>query len=146
LVYDAAGVITSGNTVTTTQFGIAYVEDAPAAADNGQIKSNKISATHIFDGIDVCSDHNTVQSNTISGSDESAIHFDSSCGGSGAQGTVSGNMINASCAGILLGNLSSSLGSKSFFNVTNKLLAGDVCTPPLASVRKTAHKFKPVRP
>ena len=70
LIYDAQGVTTSSNTVASTQFGIAYVEDTPGAASFGIITSNKVSATHIFDGIDLCNSNNTVQKNIINGSDE----------------------------------------------------------------------------
>jgi hypothetical protein len=147
LVFDASNVKTTGNTVASTQFGIAYVEDAVGLADGGTIASNKVSATHIFDGIDVCSDNNTVQSNTVNASDESGIHFDSSCGGTGAQVLVGGNTFNGACAGILLGNLSTPSGSNTFYNVTNKTLSGDTCTPPLARPNAGTHrKFKPARP
>jgi hypothetical protein len=70
LIYDAQGVTTNSNTVASTQFGIAYVEDTPGAASFGIITSNKVSATHIFDGIDLCNSNNTVQKNIINGSDE----------------------------------------------------------------------------
>jgi nitrous oxidase accessory protein NosD len=60
LVYASSGVTTSGNLVNNTQFGIAYVSDPTlGTADGGTIVSNKISATHLYDGIDVCSNSNT---------------------------------------------------------------------------------------
>ena len=56
----------------------------------------------LYDGIDLCSDGNTAQSNVVYGSAESGIHVDGECPPStGINNTVTGNTINEACAGIL---------------------------------------------
>ena len=103
LVYASRGVAVSGNTVGNTQFGIAFVSDPTfGPADGGTVTGNRVAATHIFDGIELCGSSNTIQSNRINGSDESAIHVDSSCGPV-TNNVISGNTIVEACAGILVG-------------------------------------------
>jgi nitrous oxidase accessory protein NosD len=96
-----------------------------------------VSATHIFDGIELCSSSNTVQDNTINGSDEAAIHIDSACGPV-MSNVVSGNTVNDACAGIMVGTAagSNSIGFNEFFNTRNTILTADQCTPPLNSVHR----------
>ncbi len=159
LVYASSGVTVSGNTVSSTQFGIAYVTDpALGSADGGSVKSNKISSTHIFDGIDLCNNGTTVMSNVINGSDEAAIHVDSTCtnfgvgGATGSGATVSANTVNGACDGIMLGTAagSNTIGVNTFFNTTHTTATADQCTPALAKVRppKAAQRkaFRPLRP
>jgi nitrous oxidase accessory protein NosD len=138
LVFASAGVTVSGNTVGNTQFGIAFVSDPiSGTADGGIIKGNKITATHILDGIELCSSSNTVHDNTINGSAESAIHVDSSCG-SVMNNVVSENTLNDACAGILLGTAAGSndIDSNAFFNTRHTVMTADQCTPPLLSLRQ----------
>jgi hypothetical protein len=119
------------------QFGVAFVSDPTLGpADGGTVTGNRISATHIFDGIELCGSSNTVQSNMINGSDESAIHIDSSCGPV-TNNVVSGNTINEACTGILVGTAAgpNSIGSNTFFNARNTVLTADRCTPPLLAAR-----------
>lgn len=136
LVYGAANVSTTGNTVGNTQFGIAYVTDTldNLPADFGTISSNKVSATHIFDAIDVCSNKNTVKSNTINSADESGIHLDSSCSGTGSVNLVTNNTIQESCAGLLLGTGTSgnTITPNTYFNDLGTVVNGDVCASNLA--------------
>src|SRR5579862_708966 len=99
LVYDSANVIISKNNVSATQFGIAVVGDGAFSADHATLTNNTVSATHIFDGIDLCNNSNTVMNNVVNGSDEAAIHIDGSCGGSSGS-IVKSNTINSACAGI----------------------------------------------
>jgi nitrous oxidase accessory protein NosD len=150
LVFASAGVTVSGNTVGNTQFGIAFISDPVSGpADGGTIRGNKVSATHIFDGIELCSSSNAVHGNTINGSDESAIHLDSSCGPV-ANNVVSGNTINDACAGIMVGTAagSNTIGSNTFFNTRNTVLTADQCVPPpiLATQRNTSAAAKILRP
>ena len=43
------------NTVSNTQFGIAFVSDPTfGPADGGIVTGNRVAATHIFDGIELC--------------------------------------------------------------------------------------------
>jgi nitrous oxidase accessory protein NosD len=150
LVFASSGVKVSGNTVGNTQFGIAFVSDPTSGpADGGTITGNRVSATHIFDGIELCGSSNTVHGNTIHGSDESAIHVDSSCGPVTGN-VVNGNSINEACAGIMLGTAAgtNSIGSNAFFNTRNTVLTADRCTAPLAAAQQlnTASAAKSPRP
>jgi nitrous oxidase accessory protein NosD len=149
LVFASTGVTVSGNSVGNTQFGIAFVSDAILGpADGGTIKGNRLLATHIFDGIELCSSSNTVHGNTINGSDESGVHVDSTCGPV-ANNVVSGNTINDACAGIMVGTAagSNTIGSNLFFNTRNTVLTADRCTPPLISVHPAAvSAVKTLRP
>jgi len=136
LVFASAGVTVSGNTVGNTQFGIAFVSDPISGpADGGVIMGNRVAATHIFDGIELCSSSNAVHGNTINGSDEAAIHIDSSCGPV-MNNVMSGNTVNDACAGIMVGTAagSNSIGFNTFFNARHTVLTADRCTPPLRSV------------
>jgi hypothetical protein len=77
-------------------------------------------------------------------STESGIHLDSTCGSTGKNNTVTFNTVNDACAGILQGGTPNTLGggtllgliplpgANTFFNDTNTVLAGDVCTPAAA--------------
>jgi Periplasmic copper-binding protein (NosD) len=152
LVYASSNVTTTGNTVGNTQFGIAYVTDLNfGAADVGTITSNKVSATHIFDAIDVCSNSNIVKSNTINSADESGIHLDSSCSGSGNFNTVTNNIIQESCAGLLLGTGTGSNGitPNTYLNVGGTTVVGDTCQSNVAEspTRKLVRRIpSPTRP
>jgi len=147
LVYASAGVAVKGNTVTNTQIGIGFYTDPNFGnSDGGTISTNKVASTHLFDGIDVCSNNNSVTSNSVVGSDEAGIHLDALCGPTGTGNTVTGNTINDACAGILLGT-NAPISGNSLFNVANTTLAGDVCSPPL-SLKRTkgaTHKQQPLR-
>jgi nitrous oxidase accessory protein NosD len=155
LVYASSRVTVSGNTVGNTQFGIAFVSDPTfGPADGGTVTGNRVAATHIFDGIELCGSSNTVQSNWITGSDESAIHVDSSCWPV-TNNVISGNTIIEACAGILVGTTagSNSIGSNTFFNARNTVLTADRCTPPLMAERRAnassvakAPRLSPARP
>ena len=135
LIFASAGVTVTSNIVGNTQFGIAFVSDATAGpADNGSIQGNRISATRVFDGVELCGSGNTVSGNIISGSDESGVHIDSACGAV-ASNTVSQNTINDACAGILTGTGagSNTIGTNNFYNTRNTTLTADTCTPPVTS-------------
>lgn len=148
LVYASRNVLVHDNRVGNTQFGIALVTDsAEGSADGNSVTWNKISSSHIFDGIEVCGNNNSIHDNAISRADESGIHLDSSCtnpsgGNTGKGNRVKENVINSSCAGILVGSLTSTAANfvfhNDFFNVPNTLLNADQCPAavvPLASAR-----------
>jgi hypothetical protein len=107
LLFDAAsGVTVKLNTVGNTQFGIALATDTSGLDDGETVTSNKVTGTRIFDGIDVCSNGNTIHGNTVSNSTESAIHLDASCGvnppvGGGNNNTVTNNIVSDATVGIL---------------------------------------------
>ena len=151
LIFDSANITVNSNTVGNSQLGIALASGSPGGADGGVVTSNNVSATHLFDGIDLCSNSNTVKQNVIVGSDESAIHLDISCSGmsysTGNNNTVANNVINDSCVGILedSGTSGNTVGSSVFHSVTNTVASS--CTmPPGRRGKKQTLAVKPVRP
>lgn len=130
LLFDSGNVTITGNSVANTQGGIVLAETAPGNADTNTVTSNKVYGTHIIDGIDVCSDHNTVKSNIVNSSDQSGIHNDSTCTSGNTGNVITNNTVNEACAGLLLGATPSgnTLSPNTFFNVGNTVLAGDTCT------------------
>jgi parallel beta-helix repeat protein len=128
-------------------FGIATVsdptypssQDPTGSGDRTSIHDNSVLGTQVYDGLDVCSDNNTITNNTVFSSGQSGIHLDSSCGSTGKNNVVTFNTINEACAGILQGGTPNTLGGGSlfgllplpganiFFNDTNTVLAGNTC-------------------
>lgn len=157
LLYDAASgsATVKGNTVGNTQFGIAIVSDTSAEGNGASVTANKVFGTRLFDAIDVCTDTNTVQTNSIVNSTESAIHLDASCG-SGNNNTVTGNTIVDACTGVLQdAGTTNTVGTNTFFATGTP--SGSSCTPtpaPAASsaMRKVGgnsrlvSRYKPIRP
>jgi Periplasmic copper-binding protein (NosD) len=146
LIFATTGITISGNSVQSTQFGIATVTDSvDGPADNAIITSNHIGGTQEFDAIDLCSSGNTVQSNNINGGQtESGIHLDDQCPGpgsttSGVNNSVANNTLNEPCAGILLGSSApNTVGPNTFLNVTHTTLAGNSCPAAAAAASKLA--------
>ncbi len=102
------------NTITNVEWaGVGlYSETALSPAVNADyiyVWNNKVNTTTIYDGIDVCSDNNTISRNTVANSSaEAAIHLDALCeqangDPSGSSNTVSDNRITTACVGILSG-------------------------------------------
>jgi hypothetical protein len=147
LVYASVGFMVESNDVGSAQFGIvADTDPTYGPADNTTISMNRVAGTQIFDGIDVCSNHNTVSSNTIYGSAESAVHLDDSCG-SGNNNSVTANKINEACAGILLGTgTGNTNATNTYFNVVNTTFGGDTCTAPGKPSGKRQARPSPYKP
>jgi parallel beta-helix repeat protein len=151
LIYDSGNMTITGNSVTNTQNGISIVTDGAFPADHNAVSNNHVSDTHLGDGIDVCSNHNTVSGNTVFSSGQAGIHLNSSCVSTGNNNTVSKNTVNEACAGILRGG-----GTGNTFpianvvaNVAKTSLAGDVCTPAvltLSRVDSQGRSSSPARP
>jgi len=142
LVYASQNVSITSNNVNNTQFGIALAGDpGSGSADHNIVTKNTVSATHIFDGIDLCGNNNTASNNAINGSDESGVHVDDTCH-TGANGnTATFNTINSACAGILIGPSASgsTTAPNTYFNAGTQQLSGtNVCTPALKPVKKSA--------
>jgi len=157
LIYASAGVTASSNSIASTQFGVAAASDANfGPADNSIIDSNHIAGTQTFDAIDLCSNGNTADSNTIFGNDaQSGIHVDDECPGpgstpSGTNNTVKNNTINEPCAGILLGSgTPNTTTPNTFFNVRFTTLAGNSCTAvasPLTRLAGSGPSHQSLRP
>lgn len=95
---------------------------------------NLISATHIFDAIDVCGNKNQIALNTIMSAQESAIHLDDTCTNSGNNNQVLANNINETCVGVLSGPATTrQQGQRQLIcNAVNTSASGDSasCTPP----------------
>ena len=154
LIYDSGNMTISGNTIATTQNGIPIVTDGTLPANGNTISNNEVVNTELGDGIDLCSNSNTVSGNHILRSGEAGIHLDSTCTGTGNSNNLSKNIVNEACAGILLGSGTGNTiaTSNSFENVVNTTLAGDTCTPTIVSnaaanrVASLTHGLSPVRP
>jgi parallel beta-helix repeat protein len=151
LVYASPNVIIKSNNVNNTQFGIAVVGSSDAVADGEQVTLNTVSTTHFYDGIDLCSNNNTATGNKINGSDEAAIHLDSTCTGASTGNKVTGNTINSACAGVLAGPTSSGTTSpNTYYNTIHEVLTGtDTCsTPPThpKDAAKSHGRSSPARP
>lgn len=158
LIFDSGDVSIRGNTVTFAQTGINVATDGNQPADNNTVINNMVSSSVFGDGIDLCSNGNTVIANSVFSSVRGGIHLDSSCSATstGNNNTVSRNVVNDACAGILLGSGTGnhfSAGNE-FANVASETLAGDSCaaaTPEVHSnalLSATAHDLSavPVRP
>ncbi len=148
LIYDSGSLNISSNAVSNTQFGIVLFSDGTLPADNNVITGNHVSATHLDDGIDLCSNGNLVLSNSVFSSDGAGIHIDSTCveggGPTGNGTTVTGNIISEACAGVLLGNGTGNTSApNTIANVANTTQAGDVCSGAPRSRRGT--KIRPSR-
>lgn len=146
LIFASEGISVTSNYVGSAQFGIVADTDSAGfctgsngaiscgPADNTIITGNRVVGTQIFDGIDACSNGNTVESNTIFGSTESGVHVDDTCTSS-TYGTTSGNnnlvtknVINEACAGVLTGTgTGNTVTPNTLYNAVNTTLAGDVC-------------------
>ncbi|HTZ69386.1 MAG TPA: right-handed parallel beta-helix repeat-containing protein [Acetobacteraceae bacterium] len=132
LIYGSAHVTATKNTVFSTQLAIPVVGDAVTVGDgdDATITSNVIGGTQQWDAIDICGASSaTVTGNVVNGADESAVHLDSECGPPSTGDTVTGNKINGTCAGVLIGTGSGgATTSNSYMNVVNDILSGsDVC-------------------
>jgi len=106
LLYDAAensNITVSGNVAGNSQLPIAlYTDKVGVYGDGVSVTGNRAFGASTYDGIDVCTNGNTVKGNTVVNSAESGIHLDASCGSTGDNNTVTGNVIlESACAGIL---------------------------------------------
>ena len=153
LIYASGHITITGNSITSTQFGIALVTAGDLTADWNTVDGNLVVNTQIGDGIDACSNHNTLIGNTVLSSSESGIHLNSLCGGTGSYNTVGANLVNEACAGILEGGSPNTIYlTNAFLNVVNTTLAGDVCTAPVPGTLLSqqavspGNSFVPVRP
>jgi hypothetical protein len=138
----ASGVSITANTISNTQSGIVLLSQGCNSAtwpnsDNNNLSSNFIMGSHLFEGIYVCGNNNTVQNNVINSSDESAVDIDScNSGGSGNNNTVAANKINEACAAVLLNPAATgnTIGSNRLANVNFAQVSGvigaNVCDAP----------------
>jgi hypothetical protein len=157
LLYDTAensSITVSSNTVGNSQLPIAlYTDFAYGSSEYGDgvsVTSNKIMGTSVYDAIDVCTNNNTVTSNTIFNSSESGIHLDSSCGvyysgpptGNG-NNAINNTIVESACAGILAdsGTTGNTTSPNTYFTVPFTITNSCSAAPR----GKTKHKFSPAR-
>jgi hypothetical protein len=149
LIYASAGVNVRKNMINSTQGAIFVEGDNNGDADAPTITGNQITTTHTYDGIDVCGLSNaTVSSNIVNGSDQSAIHIDSECGGP-STATVNSNTINLACAGILVGSgsVANGMSGNVYANVASDVLTGSDTCPVNGNTQlgaKTRHRLHAV--
>ena len=134
LVYASPNVAIKSNNVNNTQYGIAVVSDPTyGAADGATLTGNTVSSTHLYDGIDLCSNSNTATGNFVNGSDEAAVHVDDTCTGASTGNTIKANSFNSACAGVLSGPGASgntTTPNTSYNVVTLQVTGSNTCTPP----------------
>jgi parallel beta-helix repeat protein len=151
LLYDAkesGSIVVSDNILGNSNVAISLFTDTTGTYGDGvSVTGNKIFGTSTFDGIDVCTNGNTITGNTIFNSAQSGIHLDASCSGTGTGNAVTGNTIlESACAGILSDAGTGTVGSTNIFYTvpfTNPSSTAS-CTLPGGQARaKTAPKPKP---
>ncbi len=136
LIDAAEGITVSGNAVGDSQFPIVLYTDPslpypgnPNGLADKNIVTNNVLTNTPFDGIDACSNSNTITGNTIVNAGNSGVHLDSACGSTGEKNTVSNNTINDACAAIAEGATPNSIGTNTTFNVQSIVLANNSCNP-----------------
>ncbi len=125
-----------------------------ASGDGVSVTGNKIFGTKTYDAIDLCTNGNTVTSNTIFNSAESAVHLDASCGSGGLttgdnNKVTTNTVVESSCAGILIdgGTTGETTTPNTYYTVPFKFTSSTAkCTIPARPVRGTgARPFSPAK-
>jgi hypothetical protein len=146
LIFASPNVQVVDNVVTNSQFSI-FVGSGSGGFENGSadkavIEGNIISATHLYDAIDLCSNGNFANFNQIFATDEAAIHLDDTCPGpahssdatSGNNNDVTLNNINEACIGVMSGpTVTGNKVGELFSNVVNLTLTGETATGPFCA-------------
>jgi hypothetical protein len=162
LLFDAAesaGITVTMNTLGNSQIPIGLYTDTPGVGDGVSVTTNKIFGTSTYDAIDVCTNGNTVKTNTIFNSAESGVHFDASCGSTGNSNVVSGNtVVESACAGILVdpGTSGNTSTPNTYYTVAYTITGSTShCTIPAGPVGaavikgtgrgKAAYRFSPAK-
>lgn len=151
--YAAAGIliiqsfspVINSNTISNTNVGIYLDSINPGDTNNATVKSNTITATHIYDGIVLCANNSTAMLNTINVADESGINVAAGCGDATPTDTVSSNTINGACAGVLVDPPASATPSGTYYNVGTQVLTTntDTCATPLIKKRGEVRSQNP---
>jgi len=152
LLFDTAtssGITITGNTLGNSQLPIALFAD-DGSGDGVSVTNNKIVGASTYDGIDICTNGNTVKTNTIFNSAESGVHLDASCGSSGNNNTVSGNTIlESACAGILAdsGTTGNTTTPNVYYTVPFQLTSStSTCTIPGQARQSRANRGSTISP
>jgi parallel beta-helix repeat protein len=112
-----------------------------------------VFGTSTYDGIDVCTNGNTIKSNTVFNSAESGIHLDASCGSTGTDNMVISNTIlESACAGVLddtNGTGGNTISPDTYytvpFTVTGSTIKCSATATTAALAKAKTHKFSPAR-
>jgi hypothetical protein len=138
LIYDPSGTInTKSNRISDTQGAIYY-----QGASGGDIASNTISNTLVYDGIDIYPDTllpgtgNTVTLNAIMNSSESGMYVDTD------SNFITDNTITDTPIGIWLADTNNSPTGNKIYAAAVEIQQG---TPPQAGHRRAMMKPQPVR-
>ena len=141
----SGGISVTSNTVTAVDAPILTFSDSKVptssnpdgASDNTTITGNSVTGTNfkLADGIDVCSNYNTINSNTTTNTQNAGIHLDTGCPGtkgtkdatSGNNNSVQFNNISYTCEGIAEGGDYNSAFFNNVSNSTNVIFQGDYC-------------------
>jgi hypothetical protein len=150
LLFDAkenGSIVVSGNIAGNSNIAIALVTTG-GFGDGVSVTGNRILGTSTFDGIDVCTNTNTITGNFIFNSAQSGVHLDASCPGTGNGNTVTGNtIVESACAGILAdaGTSGNIILPNTYYTVPFTTTSSTAsCPVPAGPARaKTQNKFKP---
>jgi parallel beta-helix repeat protein len=152
-----SGIKIQHDSLGNSQIPLGLFTDTEDEGDGVSVTGNSIYGTATFDGIDVCTNGNTITGNTIVNSAESGVHLDASCGSSGLDNTVTGNtFVESACAGILDdtgGSGGNSYGTDTYYTVpyTVTYSAGSCPFVPAENSQvahakvRALHKFSPKR-
>ena len=151
LLFDAAensAITVNTNTLGNSQIPIGiFTSDPGNTGDGVTVKSNHIFGTSTYDAIDVCTNGNTIMSNTIANSAESAIHFDGSCGAGNSNTATANTILESECAGLLVdaGTTGNSSGTETYYTVPFPLTSSTASCPFVSGevLAKAGAKTKP---
>jgi hypothetical protein len=158
LLYDTVndvGIKVENNIVANTQGAVVLYtgqDDGNGNLGNGvTVKLNNIFATVNYDAIDVCTDGNTIQGNTIYDSSESGVHLDGSCSLYGSESTGNGNsatqnkITDSECAGVLVdsGTTGNTTSPDTYYGVPYTVLHGSCPARPGHAKSTTKRLYSP---
>ena len=141
----------TGNKVSNSAFAGVGLYSLGGSNDWINVASNTIQNTTEFDGIDACSNNNTITGNKVTSSYEAAIHLDGLCDSpSGTGNTVTGNKITIACVGILSGPSdpnANTIGTNKYADVQQQIVYGSDSASCSGAVRvpprhQRSHKHK----
>jgi len=136
--------------ITVTKNSFNDITGAIAVGgDSTTITSNKIysSLTGVgVAGIYICSNNNTVKTNTLSFNNPAGVFLDNACGSTATANVVTSNTLNEGCAGILVtpGVSGNTVSPNTFFNINYTQLSGTTCSPTLGPARSSAQRTNPL--
>jgi hypothetical protein len=126
--------------VTWTNASAASSNNQNGSADRATISGNTLTGSGFAgaSGMEVCSNWNTITSNTIGANANAGVHLSSFCPGnswsadaaSGGSNYVAHNTISQTCAGIAVGGNANASALNSVSSAVYSFWLGDVCGKP----------------